>query len=106
QHAPQGSIVIITTHESRDDNGQRWIEYSVADAGRGFAPEDLPQIFEPFFTRRRKGTGLGLAIVLRIVEEHRGTIEPANRPQGGAVMTVRLPVADTKREPDKGNDGG
>lgn len=94
QHAPQGSEVVVTTRATTDAAGRHWIEYQVMDSGPGFAPEDLPHVFDPFFTRRRKGTGLGLAIVRRIVDEHHGSIEPGNRPQGGAVVTVRLPVAE------------
>lgn len=93
QHAPAGSEVLIATHANSGSAGTPWIEYRVMDSGPGFAAEDLPLLFNPFFTRRRKGTGLGLAIVRRIVDEHHGVIEPANRPQGGAVMAVRLPVA-------------
>ncbi len=96
QHAPQGSEVAITTRASADETGRHWIEYSVLDSGSGFAADDLPRIFEPFFTRRHKGTGLGLAIVRRIVDEHHGSIEAGNRPEGGAILTVRLPVAEAK----------
>jgi signal transduction histidine kinase len=73
-------------------NGQRWIECLVADSGPGFPADDLPHVFEPFFTRRRGGTGLGLSIVHQIAQEHGGDIVAANRPEGGALMTVRLPV--------------
>lgn len=95
QHAPRGSQVSVATHALVDTDGRHWIEYSVADEGPGIDVDDMPRIFDPFFTRRRKGTGLGLAIVRRIIDEHHGIIEPGNRAQGGAIMTVRLPVVES-----------
>lgn len=96
QHAPKGSEVIVSTQETIDESGNRWIEYCVVDSGAGLEPQDLPHLFDPFFTRRRGGTGLGLAIVRRIVDEHHGIIEPRNNSNGGTVMAVRLPVAASR----------
>jgi len=93
RYAPEGTDVIIDTRKSIDDNGKAWLECSVSDAGAGFACEDLPYVFDPFFSRRHKGTGLGLAIVGRIVEEHNAAIEARNRAAGGAVVIVRMPLA-------------
>ncbi|MEW6735439.1 MAG: PAS domain S-box protein [Acidobacteriota bacterium] len=91
QHSPAGQTVIIDAEEiSRE--GQICIECMVKDSGSGFRAEDLPKIFEPFFTRRRGGTGLGLSIVQRIMDEHGGKVLASNHPEGGAVMTVRFPL--------------
>jgi signal transduction histidine kinase len=49
-------------------------------------------VFQPFFTTRAGGTGLGLAIVLKVLVSHNGRVTAANRPQGGAVLTMSLPL--------------
>jgi PAS domain S-box-containing protein len=90
-HAPADSLVSVDVHPARDQD-RHWIEFRIEDAGPGFAPEVLARVFEPFFSRRRGGTGLGLSIALRLVEMHGGTITAGNRPEGGAALTVRLPV--------------
>ncbi|HKG96931.1 MAG TPA: ATP-binding protein, partial [Pyrinomonadaceae bacterium] len=54
--------------------------------------EDLPKIFEPFFSKRRGGTGLGLAIAQRIMQEHGGKLIAGNNPEGGACMIARFPI--------------
>ena len=90
-HTPRGGRVVVEACLS-DAAGQRVIECSVRDTGPGFRPEDLPHVFRPLFTRRPGGTGLGLAIAQRIVEMHGGGMSAANAPQGGALVTVRLPL--------------
>lgn len=89
-HAPPGTCVQIDAGTTPE---RRAVWCAVRDAGPGFAPEDLRRLFEPFYTRRQGGTGLGLSIAQRIVEQHGGRIEARNHPDGGAVVTVTLPVA-------------
>jgi signal transduction histidine kinase len=75
----------------------------VADDGPGFAPEDLPHVFEPLFRgdRARRadgaGAGLGLAIARRLVRAHGGDVIAANRPGGGAVVTLQLAAGRDRR---------
>jgi signal transduction histidine kinase len=101
RHSPAKSAVTVEAERARVD-GEAWIDCRVRDEGPGFKPEDLPRVFEPFFTRRRGGTGLGLSIVQRIVEDHGGRVFAANRPEGGAVMTVRLPAAPAAEAAPRG----
>ena len=65
---------------------------AVEDSGAGFPDIELSRVFEPFYTTKSDGTGLGLAIVRRLVDAHGGDVELANRPQGGARVTIRLPL--------------
>lgn len=90
QHAPSGSVVTIRGCV-REGSGR--VVCVVDDTGAGFPPQDLRSVMEPFFTRRTGGTGLGLAIVQRTVELHGGRVLAENRSEGGARLTIELPVA-------------
>ena len=95
QHAPAVRNVQIDARlVSQGD--RHWIECSVSDDGTGFDHADLPRVFEPFFTKRERGVGLGLPIVQRIVEEHAGRVSAANRPERGAMITIRLPLPGSR----------
>ena len=92
QHSPPGSRVGLAVQAASED-GLAGVRVEVTDSGPGFAPEALARAFEPFYTCRKGGTGLGLAIAQRIAEEHHGNVRAGNRPGGGAVLTVWLPLA-------------
>ncbi len=71
---------------------------AVSDHGPGFKHNGLDHVFDRFWRSNdgdAKGSGLGLAIVRALVEAHHGTVSAANRPTGGAIVTVRLPLAAT-----------
>ena len=67
-------------------------ELSVADRGPGIAPEALPRLFEPFFSTREGGLGLGLPLCETLAQGMGGSLTAANRPDGGAVFTLCLPL--------------
>jgi signal transduction histidine kinase len=63
----------------------------VSDSGRGISPQNLPNIFRPFYTTKGDGTGLGLSLAHRIVEDHHGRIEVSSVVGKGSQFTVVLP---------------
>jgi two-component system, NtrC family, sensor histidine kinase HydH len=63
-------------------------EISVRDSGGGITEENLPHIFDPFFTSKKDGTGLGLAVVYRIIENHNGTIEVESKIPSGTSFHI------------------
>ncbi len=72
-----------------------WVQVAVSDTGRGVAPEDLPRLFEPFFSARPNtaSTGLGLAICHGIVTSLGGAIRVESKVGVGTTFTVSLPQA-------------
>jgi signal transduction histidine kinase len=69
------------------------ISITVRDCGPGIAPENLPKLFDSFFSTKRQGLGLGLSIVRTIVEAHGGRVWAENDAAGGAIFHVELPIA-------------
>jgi signal transduction histidine kinase len=92
KYSPAGGTVTLQL-DARDDA----VRFRVSDEGIGIPADDLPHLFEPFQrganTGKIPGSGLGLAIAKRAVDAHRGVVEAANGPGGGAVFTITLPAS-------------
>ena len=89
----------IDVHVSAGEiDGVDMVQIKVEDNGPGFQAGSVGQIFDPYVTTKPKGTGLGLAIVKKLVEEHAGTIRARNRTDGGAMISIRLPLNEAARE--------
>jgi len=93
---PNGGRLTVTTRKER---GQ--VVLIVEDNGVGITKEDLPHIFDPFFSRRadnREGTGLGLSITQALIERHGGKISVSSIPGQGSRFTTSFPNPDQKSE--------
>jgi PAS domain S-box-containing protein len=79
--------------EAKDDE----VHIAVEDSGTGISEEDLPKIFEPYYTTKETGTGLGLTITFKIVREHQGEINVSSKPGYGSTFTIVLPVPQREK---------
>ena len=96
-----GRVMVATRFSSGPEGDSAVI--MVTDNGHGFRQEMLARVFEPYVTSKPRGTGLGLAIVKKIAEEHGGSIQADNRPEGGAYVRVVLPLAaQQEAQPSRG----
>ena len=92
-----GAITISTGLHSGGDPSARFLSVTIRDTGPGIATQDLPKVFDPFYTTKETGTGLGLSISYGIVSKHGGDIEIESRMEGtntGTTVIIRLPVAE------------
>jgi signal transduction histidine kinase len=89
QDGRTGEVRVIISADAR------YADITVADNGTGILPEHLNRVFDPFFSTKEagKGTGLGLAVIYSLVRDLGGDIEVENRPGGGALFRVYLPLA-------------
>jgi two-component system sensor histidine kinase HydH len=96
--------VVINAIQAVERNGRVEVSASVADGrvsvavsdnGPGIPPDKLASVFDPYYTTKNEGSGLGLWIAQQIVTAHGGSLQAQNRPTGGVVLTMRLPL---KRE--------
>ena len=88
-----GEISIeVGLRKSSQPNIPSQVEIAVADTGQGIAPEQIGDIFRPFYTTKRGGTGLGLSLSRRIITGHGGTLVAEGEPSKGSRFTIRLPL--------------
>jgi len=83
-----GGELLVQTVQAKDTA----ILY-VSDTGVGIPPENIPRLFEAYFTTKKGGTGLGLPTTRRIIEEHNGHITVQSEPGKGTSFRVELPLA-------------
>jgi signal transduction histidine kinase len=88
----EGGHIEVITKRLRRDGGA--VQVEIADDGPGISAEDLPFVFDPFFSNKKKGTGLGLSIVNKIVEAHGGSSDVAQRKPHGTRVTLTIPVRE------------
>jgi signal transduction histidine kinase len=86
QAMPDGGALNITLHPNHSH-----LRIEFADTGVGIAPDNLAQIFEPYYSTKDTGIGLGLPLTKKIIEEHGGQISVASTPGQGTTFTVTLP---------------
>jgi two-component system sensor histidine kinase PilS (NtrC family) len=97
QHSAAGGVVTVELDRAGGDlppsvQLEAPVRLTVRDTGAGIREEDIPRMFDPFFTTREGGTGLGLAMVHRAVEAHRGVILVDSNAGVGACFTIYLPA--------------
>ena len=89
QAMPEGGSLRLACRRS----SRRRVALSVQDTGVGIPPENLPRIFDLYFTTKEKGSGIGLSMVFRIVQLHDGEVEVQSIPGGGTKFTLFFPQA-------------
>jgi len=87
QAMSEGAELIIRTDRQNKDAIIR-----ISDTGSGIAPDNLPDIFDAYYSSRPQGSGLGLPTAKRIVEEHNGTISVDSELGKGTSFTIKLPL--------------
>ena len=93
---PNGGEIIIKTsifhEEITEDIKNEWVRITVQDTGIGIKEEDLPYIYDPFFSKSPQGTGLGLSNVYRIIELHNGSINIQSKEGVGTTVKIYIPI--------------
>lgn len=93
-HTYEKVAIFVTVHNDDD----KWTYFTVQDNGRGIAEENIPYLFDPFYTTKTVGVGMGLAVVRRIVTELGGNIQVQSIPGKGSTFVIKLPSHDPESD--------
>ena len=88
----EGGTIEVST--GRSGNEEKAVRIDISDNGAGISREDLPYVFDPFFSNKKKGTGLGLSNVRRIIEAHGGTGTVKSRKPHGTRVSLSIPLKE------------
>ena len=92
QAMPNGGRIEVRTGLDRSSLGTDSIFIRISDTGAGIPKENMPRLFEPYFTTKPNGFGLGLAIVSRVIQDHGGTIQVESEIGRGTAFTIFMPI--------------
>jgi signal transduction histidine kinase len=106
KYSREGGRIAVSAEAQGDE-----VRIAVEDAGLGIGPEDLPHIFDAFYTAQpgaagERGSGLGLAVSRRIIEAHGGSIAVESTPGKGSTFVITLPVHRDDAPPAAGAGAG
>ena len=96
QAMPSGGTLTVNV-KAREN----MLQFEISDTGNGISPQDQANIFNPYFTTKKRGTGLGLAIAFKIIESHGGTITIESLKNKGTTFVISIPLEQTTLEQNK-----
>jgi signal transduction histidine kinase len=86
---PQGHLTVLTNTQNNQ------VHLEIKDSGSGIRTEDIPKIFNPFYSTKEKGTGLGLAVIKHILDEHSAKIKVKSAPGKGTIFEITLTLTQS-----------
>ncbi|MGI9535257.1 MAG: hybrid sensor histidine kinase/response regulator, partial [Thermodesulfobacteriota bacterium] len=99
QSMPQGGTIFVSAENKAKDEVEipdikedNYVKISVTDQGCGITEEDIPKIFDPYFTTKEEGSGLGLATTYSVIKKHSGFIKVNSEIDKGTTFTIYLPA--------------
>lgn len=95
----KGGEIRIATSNGKENRG--FIKVEILDNGPGIDPEDLPYVFDPFFSKKKRGTGLGLSNVKKIIEAHGGSVMINRGKPTGTYCILNIPLNEREMEGDE-----